>query len=1205
MKILKLRFKNINSLAGEFEIDFTNPQYNAEGLFLISGPTGTGKSSILDAICVALYGKTPRIPSITASTNEVMSLGTTDCFSEVEFEVSGTKYRSTFSQSRNRKGELAAPKYLLEDLTQGKVICQQKKEWDKKINSISGMDYDRFVQSVLLAQGEFKKFLEANPNERATLLEKITGGEIYTLISKAVFERNKLEQQKLDMLKQEASLIKTLSDEEKQECEETIRECEKKKKVIDKQEKELQKAAQWLNACSTAETELRQLHDNLKMIQNKHQGFSSRRELLQSALTAKKYEKAYTTIDEREQRLQSITDECDRAVIELKELRTKHTALSLQSDEAEEFVRESTIALEKLSEILPRINDLDAELKSVKKQTADAEGELEKTKNLINEQNSTLRTVQDKIGEYETKIAEIIHYKTENESDGLIGSELSLIQEKADIARKVSGHLNKLKVSLDNLTSEISVIRKSNPEDAALYNELQQIISDADIYFSQRTEQGASDQDITSLMKKKDTLGALVMTAGKGKVLCNELDEVHSDIGKIEYELTLLKEALHDIDQKNHESEEKLEHEERIVNLLSEKTKYIEIRKALLPDAECPVCGSTHHPYTEFEVVSDTDELSRLHEAEENCKKLKESIQKNNILQASIESECTGKENELKKLRAKAGDIQIALTKVMHELSLPHADAVLKAFVDIEATFSQEIQSVTEEIGKLQNDQTQRGSAQNAKIQLAEYEKRLSEFTHKLEIKQAEKDKLQSDIAVKDKELNELSHRLSELGARLRFDSTSVINDDSGIDSLRKRAVMWDEQSREHTISLQELGKLQKSEESMVSRAEELNGQLSELEAELKKMEAVFSTLAEERAELFGDKNPERERKLLGEELDSRRNKFQELSNALSKLAGSIIEKETQAKKLQQEKQKLTSEITKLIAQFEEKIRKEGIRDIDQYRTLLLPDEELQFLQAEAKTLDDQLSSAEERVKSKLEETEKLKEQKLTEQTISIIEESLQKLREEAENAIATATLQEQRLKDDEKNCALVAEKVQLADAQSLVLGKWSKLNELIGQATGDKFRKIAQGMIFDRLLVFANKSLHQIMKRYELKKSGAEGLDISVIDYDNAGSVRPVKNLSGGESFIVSLALALGLSNMASSRVRIDSLFLDEGFGTLDDDVLETALTTLSDLRAGGKLIGIISHIDKIKERIPVKLEVRRVREGVSTISGPGVKVC
>ncbi len=216
MKILKLRFKNINSLAGEFEIDFTNPQYNAEGLFLISGPTGTGKSSILDAICVALYGKTPRIPSITASTNEVMSLGTTDCFSEVEFEVSGTKYRSTFSQSRNRKGELAAPKYLLEDLTQGKVICQQKKEWDKKINSISGMDYDRFVQSVLLAQGEFKKFLEANPNERATLLEKITGGEIYTLISKAVFERNKLEQQKLDMLKQEASLIKTLSDEEKQ-----------------------------------------------------------------------------------------------------------------------------------------------------------------------------------------------------------------------------------------------------------------------------------------------------------------------------------------------------------------------------------------------------------------------------------------------------------------------------------------------------------------------------------------------------------------------------------------------------------------------------------------------------------------------------------------------------------------------------------------------------------------------------------------------------------------------------------------------------------------------------------------------------------------------------------------------------------------------------------------------------------------------------
>jgi exonuclease SbcC len=115
--------------------------------------------------------------------------------------------------------------------------------------------------------------------------------------------------------------------------------------------------------------------------------------------------------------------------------------------------------------------------------------------------------------------------------------------------------------------------------------------------------------------------------------------------------------------------------------------------------------------------------------------------------------------------------------------------------------------------------------------------------------------------------------------------------------------------------------------------------------------------------------------------------------------------------------------------------------------------------------------------------------------------------------------------------------------------------------------------------------------------------LDLNVIDNYQAGEVRTTKNLSGGESFIVSLALALGLSKMASQRVRVDSLFLDEGFGTLDEDALEMALATLASLRQDGKLIGVISHVPALKDRISTRILVEKISGGKSILKGPGCR--
>lgn len=154
----------------------------------------------------------------------------------------------------------------------------------------------------------------------------------------------------------------------------------------------------------------------------------------------------------------------------------------------------------------------------------------------------------------------------------------------------------------------------------------------------------------------------------------------------------------------------------------------------------------------------------------------------------------------------------------------------------------------------------------------------------------------------------------------------------------------------------------------------------------------------------------------------------------------------------------------------------------------------------------------------------------------------------------------------------------------------WSYLNQLIGSKEGDKFRKFAQGLTLDHLVYLANNQLGRLHGRYLLQRKTSDALELLVVDTWQADALRDTRTLSGGESFLVSLALALALSDLVSHKTSIDSLFLDEGFGTLDAETLDTALDALDSLNASGKTIGVISHVEAMKERIPVQIKVKKV---------------
>ncbi|MDD3696265.1 MAG: AAA family ATPase, partial [Lentisphaeria bacterium] len=185
MKIEKISFCNLNSLYGGWEIDLSHPEYQASGIFAIVGDTGAGKSSILDAVCLALYGRTPRLERVNQSGNEIMSRHSGHCRAELSFLVRGKHYRVAWSQQRayqKAEGKLQPGRHVLVEADTERIIEDRVSEVPAAVEQLCGMDFERFTRTMLLAQGDFAAFLQAKHNERAEILEKITGTKLYRKI---------------------------------------------------------------------------------------------------------------------------------------------------------------------------------------------------------------------------------------------------------------------------------------------------------------------------------------------------------------------------------------------------------------------------------------------------------------------------------------------------------------------------------------------------------------------------------------------------------------------------------------------------------------------------------------------------------------------------------------------------------------------------------------------------------------------------------------------------------------------------------------------------------------------------------------------------------------------------------------------------------------------------------------------------------------
>ena len=369
MQILKLSFENINSLKGAWTIDFQAPDFRS-GIFAIVGPTGSGKTTILDAICLALYGHTPRIGSITQNANEVMNRDCDSCRSSLEFQTLSGRYRATWSQKKQKNfdktgkyGQVVSTMEKFEDgcwipITDGSKVTSKKQE----VQKIIGLSFDQFKRSVMLSQGDFAAFLKSKPNEKAQTLEQITGTQIYSLLSTKVYDLAEEQKKLFEDKQREVELSPVLDDAVVLTKQEQLKGITEEAKVLETQISKIEKESRWISETAELRNQFLRVKAELESLKENRNEFFRKENVVRLAEHAQNILPIFNTlIDKQSLRGDSIKEKSaaeNELVNATKSLKEK----DFNFKAAEEALNNENLQKPKKLALFSQIESLDAEI---------------------------------------------------------------------------------------------------------------------------------------------------------------------------------------------------------------------------------------------------------------------------------------------------------------------------------------------------------------------------------------------------------------------------------------------------------------------------------------------------------------------------------------------------------------------------------------------------------------------------------------------------------------------------------------------------------------------------------------------------------------------------------------------------------------------------------------------------------------------------
>jgi len=1141
MRIHSLRFKNINSLAGEWKIDFRDPVYLSTGIFAITGTTGAGKSTILDALSLALYGQTPRLGRITKSAGEVMSRQTGECLAEVEFMSDKGTYRCTWSQKRAHKkpdGELQPPKHEIVDVNTREVLESKLTAVQQKVSDVTGLDYLQFTRSILLAQGEFGTFLDAKADDRAPILEKITGTGIYGKISSKVHERFGKVKATLDALYEKADTLEMISPEQAAALKEEKEQHDREIREIAGRCKEQEAAVAWLDVIAALEKEITGLQERGRALAERKTAAENDLGKLCLARKARDLEGRYSGLFALREQQDRETQEKAACEGRLVGLSSAHARALETFRRGQERYEAAAREKQREDELCRRVRDLDSRIREIRARRDEHAGEKQRLEEETRKYRKSIRSAEGLSEGIKPDLATVTGYLQGHPRDEKLIASLSGIESAARQIHETEKTAEKKQETLREVERELAdaeqvVIRRKNDLDKAA-GKVQAAIA------------------LSDRMKKE----LAENTGGRDGATLRLLTEEYADrehrlkalldlLVRIEEDTTVLEKLTRDLDTARTGRKAKEERHfalkkeaERVAELLrmSEENRVYRARIISLEDARqtlpdgtpCPLCGSTDHPWCTG-AVPEPGDAEKKHEAyKKENEEFQVQVRKSEAELAGIDAGIRSDEATLRDREAQAKKVRAELENGCLTLGIPAGSVpkpAIAAALEVCTARLEETRKILSQAEEKERDlKRMEQIIVKEKDAHAAFQRDYDKTFSYRDTRKAERDRLTTEIAATVEDA--LRQKAAFLESVQEYDVLVFSRPTMTKEILAALTRLRDEYAV-HLTRRQDLqDQLQRCEagierdRSLLSVAEK---RLMELSGILAGIEKECADLSAQRTKLYGEKDPGAEEARVA---------------GLTKEAEAVLFAATEAKNLA-DKQKTSCEdqIRTLVAKidgripvlagqeqkFSDTLSKVGFSSEEMFLSVRLAPDQLTGLEK----LESDIKREETEITAGLaERTEKLaaeKERALTQENREDLEMALNNDR----TRITGFQIDIGRIKTQlEQYDGQVKKQQELAEAiakQRKEFAKWEKLHALIGSADGKKFRVFAQGLTFETLVVQANRHLRAMSDRYLLVRNKESPLDLDIVDNDQAGEIRTTKNLSGGERFIVSLALALG----------------------------------------------------------------------------------
>ena len=1124
MKIIQLEILNLASLdkQGGEVINFVKGALGESTIFSIVGPTGSGKSTILDAICLALYGRAPRYPKkkgerkqgieiygkpdsdennrpAPTDSRNILTRGKKQGYSKLTFQANdGNVYRAEWHVAFKTKNYDNATTILYKITTSADGTPKEEMaEWNN-LPTIVGLDYEQFLRTVLIAQGSFANFLKAKEDERYELLEKLVGcEEMYTRIAREIKSKKDAAMEAYNIINASVDAAKQyyLSDEERVRLEEEIRQLEKAEQELAAAKKNVETQLQWYadeekmtNAILSCQTSANEAQQRLEEFQPSIYRLNLHDALAPAVDHLRDVKKMEATINDTST---NIEKDKQKSKLQEEQITQESALLGMLKEEAEKAQRvidETTPHIKKARELMAKIEAAKETCKDKKTVRTTAEKEKNDAEKAVKANHADIEKAQedaDKTEKARQTTQEEVEKKKEKLKNAAEEAEKALKAEMQKVEGLNAEELQSQKTKADN--------------DWQILDEALKVVGNIDKTMEEKAKSERRKEDL----EKRNAL------------LSEELAKLHIDDLRSELETLQNTYALM-------------------------TSKEWGLHRRMLEDGKpCPLCGATEHPYHEDETQLDetTSELHNLIEA------------KKTTLKSQVEDE-----------RAWSGERQ-------------KNEGELKGIKQL-----------------LQQQQKNLGQYESDWLRLLEQNPQLKK----------DKEELESIMPSYKKKKDEADAQLTFFNRVQREITRLTKEKDKAVKEQGKYAEIADgclaKALEDVNKAKTKLAEAKAVSPTLLQQQEDKLKALKEATAAWQQADEALKELQAAYRDELGDENPDMVEKRLNkkkEDADAavvkKNDEISKMQTALGEIKGAL---QTHSEQLENERQNLVrknDELAQWISQYnskEDKIEDISLKDVED---MYLAHEEWTAIRQEKDRLTQNVVSATTLLQNAKETHEKHQATKPENERDMLLAE-LQKLQDDSHNEELVAA--KAKMKSHNDACKLLGDKMEELNQARTTKDDWTAITDAIG-AEGKTLRKIAQCYTLGFLIEHANAEIRKFNSRYELQQV-KNSLGIRVIDHDRADDVRDTTTLSGGETFIVSLGLALGLSSLSSRNISFENLFIDEGFGTLDLDMLPTVIDSLAMLQSSqGKKVGVISHTSIMSERITT--QIRIVKDGNS----------